>query len=126
MAKSKTKKKQTKPLRKFSKKQTDSIEQMALDNCHVDTIAMALEIPKQTLVRRFGTYITQKRAEGRTILRRAQREKAIIGKDTGMLCFLGKNELGQTDKKGIELNAGDDLKSFIGWLIGRNGDDSQN
>ncbi len=118
-------KKKTRPLRKFSEEQLQSIEQMALDNCHVDTIAMALDIPKQTLVRRFGTYITQKRAEGRTLLRRAQREKALIGKDTGMLCFLGKNELGQTDKKGVVLDASEDLKSFIGWLVGRNGDDSK-
>lgn len=120
------KKKTTKPLRKFTDEQRQSIEQMALDNCHVDTIAMALKIPKETLVRRFGMFITQKRAEGRTMLRRAQREKALTGRDTGMLCFLGKNELGQTDKKGIELNAGDDLKKFISWLTGRNGDDSQN
>ncbi len=119
------KKKITKPLRKFSEGQKQNIKQMALDNCHVDTIAMALDIPKQTLVRRFGTYITQKRAEGRTLLRRAQREKALIGKDTGMLCFLGKNELGQTDKKGIVLDASEDLRSFISWLTGRNGDDSK-
>lgn len=123
--KAKKAKKKTKPLRKFTDAQRQSIEQMALDNCHVDTIAMALDIPKQTLVRRFGTFITQKRAEGRTLLRRAQREKAIDGHDTGMLCFLGKNELKQSDQKDIKLNAGEDLKSFIGWLTGRNGDDSQ-
>ncbi len=84
--------------REFSKEQIEAITQMAEDNCHVDTIALALSIPKQTLVRRFGMFISQKRAEGRTMLRRAQREKAIDSHDTGMLCFLGKNDLKQSDK----------------------------
>ena len=90
------------PKVKFTKTQKAKIKQMALDNCHMDTIAQALNIPKQTLVDNFRTFIVQKRAEGRTMLRRAQREKALIGKDTGMLCFLGKNELGQSDKQEIK------------------------
>lgn len=110
------------PKRVFSDEQEEQISQMALDNCHLDTIALALCIPLETLRRRFGAFISEKRAFGRTELRRAQREKALIGKDTGMLCFLGKNELGQADRKEIELDAGQSLKSFIDWLVGRNGD----
>ena len=87
------------PKRIWADEQKEKIEQMALDNCHLDTIALALDVPKQSLVDSFRTFICQKRAEGRTILRRAQREKAVNGRDTGMLCFLGKNELGQTDKQ---------------------------
>jgi len=92
-------KKKTKPLRIFTDEQLQNIEQMALDNCHVDTIAMALVIPKQTLVRRFGTFISQKRAEGRTALRRVQRKQAEAS--AAMAIFLGKNELGQTDRQDI-------------------------
>ena len=108
------------PKRIFTDEEKEQITQMSLDNCHIDTIGLALDIPKNTLIRHFGTFIRQKRAEGRTILRRAQREKALISKDTGMLCFLGKNELGQSDKRDVILDAGEDLKSFISWLAGRN------
>lgn len=89
------------PKRVFTEDEKAQIEQMALDNCHLDTIAIALDIPKQTLVDNFRVFIVQKRAFGRTELRRAQRQKALISKDTGMLCFLGKNELGQADKQEI-------------------------
>ena len=91
------------PERKFTDEEMAQILQMALDNCHVDTIALALDIPKETLVRRFGTYISQKRAEGRTELRRMQREQAP--KSPAMAIFLGKNELGQVDKQIIETEA---------------------
>lgn len=104
------------PKRVFTDEEKEEIEQMALDNCHLDTIALALNIPKQTLVNRFGTYIVQKRAEGRTILRRAQREKAVNSKDTGMLCFLGKNELGQTDKQ--DVNMAHSLSKETATLLG--------
>lgn len=102
--KAKKKKKAGRKRRVFTYKQVSKITQMALDNCHMDTIALALNIPKQTLVDNYRTFISQKRAEGRTILRRAQREKALIDKDTGMLCFLGKNELGQADKREYEVS----------------------
>ena len=113
-----SKKKTGRKRRVFTIEQEVMITQMALDNCHVDTIALALSIPKQTLVRRFGTFISQKRAEGRTMLRRAQREKALIGKDTGMLCFLGKNELNQTDKQTTELNLSKETATLLGLIDG--------
>lgn len=105
--KEKSIKKPGKPKRIFTDKEKASINQMALDNCHLDTIALALNIPKQTLVDNFRTFIVQKRAEGRTLLRRAQREKALVGRDTGMLCFLGKNELEQTDKRELQHTGAD-------------------
>ena len=108
------------PKKKFTDEMMREIEQMATDNCHVDTIAMALGIAKQTLVRRFGTFITQKRAKGRTDLRRTQRK--LANSNPAMAIFLGKNELNQSDKQEIGLNASEDLKSFISWLGGRNGD----
>ena len=84
------------PKRIFTKEEKASIEQMALDNCHMDTIGLALGIAKNTLIRHYGAYISQKRAEGRTILRDNQ---VKMSKDNvAMAIFLGKNELGQTDK----------------------------
>lgn len=89
------------PKRVFTDEQIASIEQMALDNCHFDTIAMALDIPKETLKRRFGSYIRQKRAYGRTELRRSQRNLAKT--NPAMAIFLGKNELDQRDSKDIAI-----------------------
>lgn len=88
------------PKRQFTDEQRAQINQMALDNCHFETIAMALEIPVNTLKRHFGRFIRQKRAEGRTILRRNQvkMSKTI----PAMAIFLGKNELEQSDKQEIK------------------------
>lgn len=94
-------KKTTKPLRIFSDVEKEKIEQMALDNCHFETIAMALDIPVQTLRDRFRGFIIQKRAEGRTELRRAQRKQINT---PAMAIFLGKNELGQSDKLDTNLS----------------------
>ena len=108
------KKKTGRPLRKFTDEQKRSIERMALDNCHLDTIAMALSVPKQTLVRRFGTFIAQKRAKGRTDLRRTQRK--LAAKNPAMAIFLGKNELSQTDKREETHNVTGDLAKFLETL----------
>ena len=91
------------PRRVFTDEEEAKILQMALDNCHMDTIALALDIPLETLRRHYGGYISQKRAEGRTELRRMQREQAP--KSPAMAIFLGKNELGQVDKQIIETEA---------------------
>lgn len=88
------------PKRVFSEEEKQQIDQMALDNCHFETIAMALEMPVNTLKRHFGRFIRQKRAEGRTILRRNQCE--LAKSNPAMAIFLGKNELDQTDKQVIE------------------------
>lgn len=89
------------PPREFTDVEIAKIEQMALDNCHTETIARTLGTTDETIKEHFSPLLKQKRAEGRALLRRSQREKAVIGKDTGMLCFLGKNELEQTDKQTI-------------------------
>ena len=88
------------PKRVFGVQEKQQIDQMALDNCHFETIAMALSIPVNTLKRHFGRLIRQKRAEGRTILRRNQCE--LAKSNPAMAIFLGKNELDQTDKQIIE------------------------
>ena len=98
--KAKKAKKVGRPKKVFTPEVIAEIDRMALDNCHLDTIAMALGIAKDTLVRRFSTYITQKRAKGRADLRRGQRE--LSKTHAAVAIFLGKNELGQSDKSEIE------------------------
>ena len=87
------------PKRQFTDEIIQKISEYALDNCHIDTIALALDIPKTTLIRRFGTVIKQKRAKGRVELRANQAK--LSKTQPAMAIFLGKNELGQVDKQVI-------------------------
>lgn len=87
------------PKRVFSEEEEQKIEEYALNNCHIDTIALALNIAKNTLIRRYGTFIKKKRAEGRVRLRGFQ--VSLAPSNPAMAIFLGKNELGQTDKQTI-------------------------
>lgn len=48
------------PKRVFSANEKELIEEYALNNCHIDTIALALNIAKNTLIRHYGTFIKQK------------------------------------------------------------------
>ncbi len=85
------------PKRVFSDEEIEQIDTMSLNNCHMDTIALALDIPLTTLVRRFGREIKQKRAIGRTTLRDNQVKMSKT--QPAMAIFLGKNELGQVDRQ---------------------------
>ena len=107
-----------KPKIMWTDEQIKQIEQMALDNCHVETIARTLGTTDETIKAHFSPLIKQKRAEGRALLRRSQRDKAVISKDTGMLCFLGKNELEQTDKQEHKHGITKELGSLLGLIDG--------
>ncbi|MGR3292547.1 MAG: hypothetical protein ACUZ9M_00865 [Candidatus Scalindua sp.] len=87
------------PKKQFDAEIRRKIEEYALNNCHLDTIALALDISKTTLVRRFGTIIKKKRAEGRINLRANQTK--LSKHNPAMAIFLGKNELNQVDKQEI-------------------------
>ena len=87
------------PKREFTDEETKKIEQYARLNCNTETIANALDIPVNTLKRRFGRVLRQKRAEGKVDLRKGQCNLAKISSD--MSKFLGKNVLGQKDKQEI-------------------------
>lgn len=87
------------PKRVFTDEDEAKITEMALNNCHFETIAMCLDIAVNTLKRRYGRFIRQKRAEGRVILR--QRQVNLSRIHPAMAIFLGKNELGQVDKQTI-------------------------
>ena len=86
------------PKRVWTDEQKQLIDEYARNNCHIDTIALALGVPKESLVRSFGTIISQKRAQGRIELRQAQRKQINT---PAMAIFLGKNELNQSDKQDI-------------------------
>ena len=84
------------PKRTFTDEIVQKIEEFARLNCHMDTIALALDIPLSTLNRRFGGFIKKKRAEGRVILR--DNQVKLSKTQAAMAIFLGKNELEQVDK----------------------------
>lgn len=90
------------PKREFTEEQIKQLEEYALAGCQNNTIATLMDIPINTLKRHFGKLLTKKRCFRKYLLRKAQWDKAVISKDTGMLCFLGKNELEQTDKQDLE------------------------
>ena len=88
------------PLRVITDEEIAQITDAALNNCHLDTIAIALDIPLTTLKRRFGPFIRRLRAQGRIRLRNNQVKLSKVSAD--MCKFLGKNELNQTDKQVLE------------------------
>lgn len=69
-------------------------------------------IPEETLRRRYGELIEKKRAEHRVNVRQAQDDKRVAA-DTTMLIWLGKNDLGQSDKRE------DTLKMTFSDLVGQ-------
>jgi hypothetical protein len=73
------------------------IEEYALNLCTNKTIAVALGINPHTFNKHFGDICEQKRAMARVELHELQKKRAQAN-DTTMLVWLGKNELGQTDK----------------------------
>lgn len=75
------------------------IERYARNNCYDNTIAVALDIPMNSLKRHFGKKIQRWRALGKVELRQIQRELAKTSSD--MAKFLGKNDIGQVDKQVI-------------------------
>lgn len=95
------------PKIKFTAQQIAKMDDLASINCKDYTIASVLGVDVATLTKYYSERLIKKRAEGRLKLRRAQRDKALITKDTAMLIFLGKNELGQADRREVTGRDGD-------------------
>lgn len=87
------------PKRVFNDEIVQQMQQYALEGCQNNTIATILDIPMTTLKRRFGKLLTKKRCERKQKLREYQLDLAKT--NPAMAIFLGKNELGQTDKQTI-------------------------
>lgn len=104
-----------KPKIMWTDEQIEQIKQMALDNCHVETIARVLETTSDTIKAHFSKLIKQKRAEGRATLRKSQHKMAL--KQPVMAIWLGKQELEQADKqdhKHTLTNFADIMKAIVG------------
>ena len=113
----------------------EQIRSLARLGCTWDEIAAVLQIARGT----FSGRMKEKKyrdaydrgiAEGNTSLRRAQYDSALKGK-TGMLVWLGKNRLNQTDRVETKNettihdggNALDKLSGAIDRLASRSGSD---
>ena len=91
-------------------------EQYAYEGCQNGTICGLMDWDHEWLVQRKDTLrkLTKKRQQRKLSLRQAQNSKAytqaedgkVEGKDTTMLIFLGKNDLGQSDVIKTEHNLG--------------------
>ena len=82
------------------------VDELLEADCEGTEIAAALGLVPDTLYKRcqednklrFSDYLRQKKASGNSMLKEKQFEKALSG-DSGMLVWLGKNRLNQSDKK---------------------------
>ena len=86
-----------------SKKIVDEklIQRLAEIQCTQKEIAFALEVSEAYISTRFSDKIADWREAGKASLRRKQWEKAMDG-HVGMLIWLGKQYLGQSDKQTID------------------------
>ena len=87
----------------ISPKDMAEAKQLAYDGCMNGTICGLMDWDEGWLAQRpdILSILKKKRQERSRDLRRAQNEKAIEAKDTTMLIWLGKNALGQTDKRDV-------------------------
>jgi len=82
------------------------VDDLLISGCLGTEVAAHFGIHAETLYRRcekdkkvgFSEYLRQKRAKGDCLIREAQFDAAVRGRDRGMLIWLGKNRLGQSDK----------------------------
>lgn len=83
-------------------------------------VAAMLGIHAHTLYKRceddhkisFSDYLQQKREKGNSMLKHKQFELAMEG-DRGMLVWLGKNRLDQSDKKEVKHDAADNVLKLV-------------
>lgn len=88
------------------------VEALARISCTYEEIASVVGCSVDTLERRFADQIEQGRQQGKTSLRRKQFEVALAG-DRGMLIWLGKQVLKQTEKQEITGSDGAPLTTFL-------------
>lgn len=76
----------------------EQVLKLAMIQCTMNEMAAVLNCSVDTLERRFADVIQKGRDSGKMSLKRKQWETAMNG-NVAMLIWLGKNMLGQTDKK---------------------------
>ncbi len=116
-----------KPKKVITPAQMRKAEGYAFDGCQNGTIATLMGWADAFISERndIRKRLTKKRAERKVWLRQTQDQHAEGGNGAAMSIFLGKNELGQTDKTEVEIDASEKFQGFMDWLIGRNGDDTK-
>jgi len=104
-----------KPKRVFTPAQIKQMEEYAFDGCLNATIATLMDIPATTLDARpdIRKKLTKKRAERKSWLRKCQNDRVENDSSPVMAIFLGKNELGQSDKQEIAHSGTVSLKEPI-------------
>ncbi len=96
------------PKRIFTELEEAMIANYALDGGKNNTIAMALDMPVNTLTNRFSRLLKKYRSIRKLKLAREQTRQSASSPQ--MAIFLGKNELGQVDKQVIETEATEKAK----------------
>ena len=92
------------PEYKFTDEQIAKAEELALNGCQNGTIATIIGCDDETLKKYLSPKLTKKRAERKVWLRKTQ--NTLAETNIAMAIFLGKNELGQEDKKTIKQEGG--------------------
>jgi hypothetical protein len=77
------------------------VYKLAKIHCTMEEIGSVVGCSVDTLERRFADIIKKGREYGKSSLRRMQYHKAVMGNNT-MLIWLGKQLLGQADKRDIQ------------------------
>ena len=82
-----------------------SVNEMIRDQLSIRALAEIMNVDEKTIRNRFSAYLTKRKSKAirekvanRIKLRQAQWDLAIKSKNPIMQIWLGKNELGQTDK----------------------------
>jgi len=106
--------------REFTKAQIAKIKRLALLNCNTNTIAEAIDVPVDTLKSRpdIQRILLKNRAQHRIAVHEAQNGKALEAKDTTMLIWLGKNDLGQTDRQETSHKVSEGTAKLLGLIDG--------
>lgn len=99
------------PKRIFTEYEEAMIANYALDGGKNNTIAMAMDMPVNTLTNRFTGLLKKYRSIRKLKLAREQTRQASTSPQ--MAIFLGKNELGQVDKQEIRTETAE-VKSKTG------------
>jgi len=92
---------------------SSEVHRLTLIGCSLDDVATLLETTPEILERGHMRMIELARAERREQLRASQWRLAIDKGDRSMLIWLGKQDLGQTDRQAIT-NESEEYEIFIG------------
>ena len=116
------------PKRVFTPEQIAKMEEYAYDGCQTKTIAVLLDIPRETIDQRkdIQQILTKKRCERKLWLRKEQLKHVTKDNSPVMGIFLGKQPesmggLGQTDRQDLKLGGDKDNPLEITVVLKQDG-----